>query len=387
MVTTNALPTEMLRRIRSSISQRTGLAPQDWVLEARVRQRMRATGIEKVEHYSATLAGRAELTALVELLRVGETRFFRHESHMRALTEMVLPAMRNTTGPARIWSAGCATGEEAYTLAMLFSLGLDSRRSVNILASDISPSSLRSARLGIYRESALGSMPEIHRSDLEAVAEGRYQVAEHLRGLVEFEERNLATGPFPDAFDLVFCRNVLIYFEEETKDAALRKLVKALKPGAFLFLGYSESLRDVAGLEVVSSGECRAYRKQVSLAAKTVRNTPPPQTPTPATATATAMPATEPSSTFSAFRLTLRGEYRDGIRLSEELDTALRSANGLVSIDLDGADFLGHGTAEVLLAKRTEAKALGISLSWHATRSGHLRFLRRHNLHSEGGSK
>ncbi len=385
MVTPSALPQRVLQQIRSSIAQRTGLAPQDWVLEARVRERMRAKRIEQVQQYAELLSIHSELTALVELLRVGETRFFRHESHMRALTNLILPELRKSSVPARVWSAGCATGEEPYTLAMLLSRELAGCREVSVLASDISPASLRVANEGIYRDSALGTMSQTYRSELEVTGNGLFQVPKRVRSMVTFEERNLAKGAFPGDFDLIFCRNVLIYFEEEAKDIALGRLVNALKPGAFLFLGYSESLRDVAGLEVVSNGECRVYRRKLranSIKMESQSRARAPASAPPATSSAARTPP--PAELAPPLRISLCGEYRNGTRLAEELDSALQSPSGLITVDLDGADFLGHKTAEVLRNMRAKAKAQGVSLSWRATRDGHLRFLRRHNLHSDG---
>ena len=381
MVTSNALPPKVLGQIRTSIAERTGLAPQDWVLEARVRERMRARGIEEVTRYAEFLASRPELTALVELLRVGETRFYRHEAQMRAVVELVLPAMCHGFGPAKVWSAGCATGEEPYTLAMLLSRGLEGHRPLRVLASDISPASLEKARVGIYREASLGSLPANYRNGLEPATEGHFKVADSLKSLVEFEERNLAIGSYPGSFDLIFCRNVLIYFEEAAKDAALRRLVKALKSGAFLFLGYSESLRDVAGLEVVNSGECSVYRR--SLTPKAAAADRPSSSFRPLTPA----PGVGATRTSNSVLVSLKGQYTDGSRLESEITAAFRKATTRIVVDLDGADFLGQPTADVLRKSRAQAKTRGIVLRWCATREGHLRFLRRHNLHSDGGDQ
>ena len=381
MVTPNALPTTALVQIRSSLTERTGLAPQDWVLEARVRERMRALNIEDAAHYAEALGSRSELTALVELLRVGETRFYRHESQMRAVLELALPAMRLGNGPTKVWSAGCATGEEAYTLAMLLSGGLEGHRSVRVVASDISPASLERAKSGVYREAALGKLPSSYHSGLERTSDGNIRVTEAIRGLVDFEERNLATGGYPGSFDLIFCRNVLIYFEEAAKDAALRRLVRALKPGAFLFLGYSESLRDVAGLEVVSSGECKVYRRKLDSDAAQNRPSASYRTLTPVPPPIAGRPSVSESILVS-----LQGEYSDGSRLEAELGAAFRKTPKRIVVDLDGADYLGQETAEVLRSLRDQAKSRGIVLRWSATREGHLRFLRRHNLQIDGAA-
>jgi chemotaxis protein methyltransferase CheR len=320
------------------------------------------------------LETQAELIEIVELLRVGETRFFRHGSHMKAMNDLVLPALRKGSGEARVWSAGCATGEEAYTLAMMLSRGLEGHREVSILASDISPSSLQRAEAGIYPQSVLPTLPQVHRDKLTRLADGRYQVSQRLQNLIEFEERNLATGTYPRNFDLIFCRNVLIYFDDDAKDDALRRLVRSLKPGAFLFVGYSETLRDVEGLSLVQSGECSVYRR-ISEQDETMTNSAIQEAPQEGTS----MPVGRLLSS-STLQVMLRGEYQDGTRLASELRDALAKPNNEIVVNLDGADFLGPETAGVLSQMRATARSKGITMLWQATRAGHLRFLRRHEL-------
>ncbi len=358
----------MLGQIRLSIAKRTGLAPQDWVLTARVQERMQVTQIGQVDRYFEALQGRTEFTALIELLRVGETRFFRHESHIRAMTELVLPRLREETSTLHVWSAGCATGEEPYTLAMLLSRELGEVRDTEVLASDISPDSLQLARAAIYHHTTLSKMPASYRELLVPLDDGRFQVPTYLQTLVRFEERNLATAPYPGAFDLVFCRNVLIYFEEQAKKAALGRLVRALKPGGFLFLGYSESLRDVEGLREVRGDGCVAYQR----VATEFSDIPVTSQPSPA-------PPKTPSQEVT-YELCLHGEYRDGHRLSDELDRALARHSNCLIINLDGADYLAPAAANVLREARGKAHNVGTTLQLQATREGHQRFLRRHEL-------
>jgi chemotaxis protein methyltransferase CheR len=368
------IPARVLENIRSSIIRRTGLSPQNWVLEARIGERMLSTGIDQPGLYLDLLETQAELIEIVELLRVGETRFFRHGSHMKAMNDLVLPALRKGSGEARVWSAGCATGEEAYTLAMMLSRGLEGHREVSILASDISPSSLQRAEAGIYPQSVLPTLPQVHRDKLTRLADGRYQVSQRLQNLIEFEERNLATGTYPRNFDLIFCRNVLIYFDDDAKDDALRRLVRSLKPGAFLFVGYSETLRDVEGLSLVQSGECSVYRR-ISEQDETMTNSAIQEAPQEGTSMAVGRLLSS-----STLQVMLRGEYQDGTRLASELRDALAKPNNEIVVNLDGADFLGPETAGVLSQMRATARSKGITMLWQATRAGHLRFLRRHEL-------
>ena len=374
------IPNHVLEKIRSSIIRRTGLSPQDWVLEARVRERLLANGIDQPGLYVDRLKAQAELVELVELLRVGETRFFRHESQIKAMNEVVLPALRKGSGEARVWSAGCATGEEAYTLAMMLRKGLKGHREVSILASDISPSSIHKAEAGIYPQSTLPTLPEEFRDNFKRQLDGSYQVSSSLQDLIEFEERNLATGPYPRCFDLIFCRNVLIYFDDDAKADVLRRLVRALKPGAFLFVGYSESLRDVEGLTLVQSGECRVYRR---ISEQEESANPADPLPPHLSTAARALPTPRPPP--STLQVTLLGEYQDGTRLTSELCDALDGPNDKIVVDLDGADYLGPEAARVLRQMHTAARSRGITMHWEATRPGHLRFLRRHELESSCG--
>ncbi len=358
---------DVLEQIRLSIVKRTGLAPKAWVLRARVQERMQAMDMGQEDHYLEALEGRTELTALVELLRVGETRFFRHDSHMRAMTNLVVPRFRRETGPVDVWSAGCATGEEPYTLAMLLSRELGGLRETKILASDISPDSLRVANAGIYRGPTLSKMPSLYRDVLMPLENERYQVPTEVQALVRFEERNLATMPYPGTFDLIFCRNVLIYFEEQAKKLALAKLVRALKPGAFLFLGYSESLRDVEGLQEVRENGCVAYQRMATVFSDIPATTATQNNP-------------QPPPQEASYELCLRGEYPDGSRLLDELDRALARQTNTLIINLDGADYLAAAAADVLREARDKAHDMGTILELQATREGHQRFLRRHEL-------
>jgi len=160
---TSRLPEQLLRRVRERIAEHAGLEPPDWVLTARLSQRAGAVGRRPDDYVDLVTsdAGSRELELLLETLRVGETRFFRHGSHVAALTDIVIPALQqqDRAGPVRAWSAGCATGEEAYTLAMVLRKLLPPRFSLRVRASDISAEALEVARRGVYREAALAHVP------------------------------------------------------------------------------------------------------------------------------------------------------------------------------------------------------------------------------------
>jgi chemotaxis protein methyltransferase CheR len=397
----NPLSKRVLQSVRQRLSRTAGLEPPDWVLEARIKERVKTLGLSATENYLEALARDAEVHALVELLRVGETRFFRHKGHVTALAENVVPALKAGRGPLRAWSAGCATGEEAYTLALLLTEGFaSSGRAIEVVASDISSAAIERAKRGEYPAHAIENVPaRMRMRAFEKLSDSQVRVRPDIRKLVTFEQRNLARRPYPRDFDLILCRNVLIYFTPEAKLEAQRALVESLRPGGFLFVGYSETLRDVAGLEPYSADDARLYRRSANPRHKTA-SVPVPFRPVAAavpSATA-ALPRrqrgkTQPSSPppvpppptakrrpLSANLLQLRGDYQDSERLSQEISAALQRANGALTIDLDGAEYLGSDAAAILRRALATAEGLNVELRLLAETPGPTRFLRRHGL-------
>src|SRR5262249_50770232 len=152
-------------------------------------------------------------------------------------------------------SAGCASGEEAYTLALVL-VKVFPVASPSILATDVSANALAIARRGVYPKASLERVPDAWRDGF--VVDGMHaRVRPDVARVVTFEQSNLAGRDRPAGFDLVWCRNVLIYFDAGARKRAIAKLINALKPGGFLFVGYSETLRDVGELEP------RTWRDQV----------------------------------------------------------------------------------------------------------------------------
>ena len=219
-----------------------------------------------------TLAGPG-WTALIRSLTIGETYFFRNKPHIDFLREQVLPALierRRREEPPwlRIWSAGCATGEEAYSLAILLrELIPDLQRwAIFILGTDLNSESLHRARLGIYglwsfrdTDPALMSRYCTRRGD-------RMAVTDAIRGMVSFSVLNLVQensySAVASAMDVILCRNVTMYFGPQTARVVAKRLLSALNPGGWLFVGPSEPDAQVfAGFDVVSAFETTAYRR------------------------------------------------------------------------------------------------------------------------------
>jgi chemotaxis protein methyltransferase CheR len=209
-----------------------------------------------------------DLDALVRELTVGETYFFRHAEQLAALVEHVLPACLehavSTGRRVRIMSAGCASGEEPYTVAIaLREAGLDPAL-FEIVAFDINAASVARARAGGYSEWALRETSPARRAQWFVRDGKQYVVARSIRDAVTFDERNVlepALWP-PSSFDVVLCRNVLMYFTPEAMSRAVTQIAGALRPGGYLLLGYAETLsRHAHGLDVVHSHGAFYYRR------------------------------------------------------------------------------------------------------------------------------
>lgn len=245
---------------RTLVAKRLGLAFDDGklgLLAGILRGRAQAAEGAHETTYLARLAAdtgwRKEWRSLAEQLTVGETYFFRYLDHFRAFAEVVLPACEERRAPQRkirILSAGCASGDEAYSLAILaverFG-GLARAEHVEILGIDVNPAALARAAAARYSDWSLRETP----ADLRARyfrAEGKNHVLEEsVRLMVRFEERNLVEPDpgfwHPGSFDVVFCRNVTMYFPSETAKQIMALIAQALRPGGFLFLGHAETLR------------------------------------------------------------------------------------------------------------------------------------------------
>lgn len=251
-----------LRRFRADVARRFGLDFEDGKLDYLadvLRQRMAATSSPRFESYVEHLASSPkrsdELRALAEALTVNETFFFRNADNFRAVAEHVIPERiqaRTHERRLRILSAGCASGEEPYSLAVTVRETLPDFDAwdVDIVGIDINAAMLAKATRARYSEWSLRATPEAARRRWFR-AEGRDFVLEPaVQRMVTFEERNLVEDDAvfwrPARFDLVFCRNVIMYFTPEIMRTVVRRLGQALVPGGFLFVGHAETLRGLS---------------------------------------------------------------------------------------------------------------------------------------------
>jgi chemotaxis protein methyltransferase CheR len=234
------------------IEESTGLyhEPREWgLLTERLSLRAAELGLDSLLEYYYYLrydeGGPRELLALVDLLVVTETYFFREADQLRALVELLAPRLAEDGATARIWCAACSTGEEPLTLAMMLDeRGLLGR--AQIVATDISSRVLARARAGIYGGRSLRSLSDADRSrHFVAAGDGAVRVREGLRGCVWWQRLNLLDLPRVCAlgeFDAILCRNALIYFREETVLRLVDRFGESLSQDGLLLVGASESL-------------------------------------------------------------------------------------------------------------------------------------------------
>jgi chemotaxis protein methyltransferase CheR len=272
------LPREVFRLLRQSIYDYAGLYFDDdatFLIQRRLVPRLEALSLPDFSDYYRYLRAataetrRAELEEIVERVTTNETYFFREGYQLAAFKDEILPALAESERRGRrltIWSAGCSTGEEAYTIAiLLLESGLFGGWDVRIFGSDISRRVLQAARKGAYgRGSFRTTEPRILRRYFREV-DGRHQVREEVRQMVSFGQINLFDEPMTaivGEVDIVFCRNVLIYFNHESRRKVIDTLHRKLIRGGFLLLGHSESLINVTtAFELVHLKNDMVYRK------------------------------------------------------------------------------------------------------------------------------
>ena len=218
-------------------------------LRRRVAVRMRARGVHRFADYAALLdRDAAEYERLIDTLTINVTKLFRNWSTFDALARQVVPILwEGATRPIRGWSAGCSSGEEPYSLAILFHQHAAARGEtadasrVQVLASDIDRASLDAARRGQFAEAAFADTPNAIRRRYFSVRPP-FEVVPEIRPLVQFERRDLIVEPPPTGLQLIACRNVLIYFDRMTQEKLFQRFHDALAPGGFLVLGKVETL-------------------------------------------------------------------------------------------------------------------------------------------------
>lgn len=227
------------------------------MVDGRLRRRMRSLNIADINDYCHFLledrsaASDAELVHFVDALTTNKTDFFREPAHFAFMQNRVMPAyLAEGRRAVKVWSAASSTGAEAYTIAMVLEDFFHEHGGIDysILATDVCTDVLRKGIEGVYPDVMLAPIPEAFRRRYVAVPTDtnrpEFRIARKLRSKVLFRHLNLMDEryPFDRDFDMIFVRNVLIYFDRQTQDRVLARLCEHLRPGGYLFLGHSESL-------------------------------------------------------------------------------------------------------------------------------------------------
>ena len=262
-----------MRLLQALVYQECGMyfdARRTHFLQDRLQRRLRECRMESFYAYYRLLIsaeGRQELSCLLENLTVNETSFFRNKAqlelfHKQILDELIRSMQDQRNHQMRLWSAGCSTGQEPYTIAMLVADALAYHQlripaspettwpkplvpppwRVEIPASDISYSVLRAGQEGIYNEHQMASVDYAYRLRYFDKVGDRYAVKKAIKELVHFDFHNLKTEFLPQKNDVIFCRNVMMYFDEAEQRRLIEKFYRCLNPGGYLLVGHAESL-------------------------------------------------------------------------------------------------------------------------------------------------
>lgn len=275
----STLSDKEFQRFSAFIYDHTGIKmppAKKTMLEARLQKRLKANSMGSFEEYGDFVfshEGRqTELIHLIDVVTTNKTDFFREPAHFEYLVKTALPEIMASRDdlrrePVRIWSAGCSTGEEPYTLTMVLAEFAIGRPDFNfsITASDISTRVLQIAHTGIYPEDRTDTIPlnlkKKYLTKSREKSRGLVRICPALRSNIAFRRINFMDDDLgiSEKMDVIFCRNVVIYFDKQTQQTLMRKFYKQLRPGGYLFIGHSETLNGLdVGFKAVAS---TVYRK------------------------------------------------------------------------------------------------------------------------------
>jgi chemotaxis protein methyltransferase CheR len=277
-----ALNDDTFFELRDLIYSRCGIYFTDgkkYLLEGRIAKRLSSLGLKSFEEYNKflkTTNNRLEFNQLFEVITINETYFFRAEFQLEAFEKVVVPEIiknkinQNQIKPVfRIWSSASSTGEEPYSLAIIVLeklMPLYPNVSFQIIASDINNAVLEKARQGIFKEYSIRNLPAVYLKKYFKQNAGNYIISEDIKKMVTFKNINLydtQAMKAENSYDVIFCCNVLIYFDIPSKQQVISYLYNNLNPGGYLFIGYSESLHGISkAFKLIHLPKAMTYKKE-----------------------------------------------------------------------------------------------------------------------------
>ncbi|MCF7929437.1 MAG: protein-glutamate O-methyltransferase CheR [Spirochaetales bacterium] len=267
------LDSEYFEKFRKLIYDASGIHFSEnnrTILESRLRERLRSSGLDKIsDYYQKIQNNQEEIKSLLDSVTTNLTRFFRNTAHFQTFENFVIPKLlerkkETRSSEFKLWSAGCSTGEEPYSLAMVLKEQLPANFDLQIVASDISLKSLMVGQEGYYAENRINGIPEHYLNKYFDRKGNGYQIKDEIKNLVKFDYHNLKNDSGLRDLDVVFCRNVLIYFDETAQKSSVDRFWQTMSDYSYLFIGHSESLFGMkTNFEFVKTDWACVYRKMV----------------------------------------------------------------------------------------------------------------------------
>ena len=250
------MQTETFQKFKNLIYRHSGIdlsSGKEALVSSRLAKRIRELGLRNEnEYYDYIDAEHSidELTRLIDMMSTNVTSFLRESIHFELVRELLMETWSRGPREVKFWSAACSSGQEPYTLAMVVHETAKSKNvdpaQVKILATDISTQILQKAEAGVYTAKELESVPAewIKKYFRKSDAQGEYEVTDSIRSMVTFRRINLSETPYPmqGPFDTIFCRNVMIYFDNEVRSRIVSEANRLLRNGGYLLIGHSENL-------------------------------------------------------------------------------------------------------------------------------------------------
>ncbi len=268
---------EEFRLLRDFITQKCGIfynEKQKYIFQQKLLKRLEKNALKNFKEYYYLLkynSTKEEIQQLYNVLTVNETYFFREKEHLLAIKDYILPEMLKTrpNRVIKILSAGCSTGEEPYSIAMTLNESFTNpEQSLSILGLDISQKALDTAQSGNYRKISLAfrAMDPLYLQKYFISSEDSYKLKENIKSLVKFKLANLfefsTLSPY-DKYDLIFCRNVMIYFSKDFKRSLVESFYNCLNPDGYFIISNTENLNDMqTKFELIKKGNIFMYQKE-----------------------------------------------------------------------------------------------------------------------------